>query len=105
MRRLVRNRLALFGLTVVVAFLLVAVLAPVIAPYAPREQDYSRVFEGPSRDHWFGTDQLGRDWFSWIVYGTRVSMTVGIFAQVVILLIAIPIGAIAGSSPGSPRRG
>jgi oligopeptide transport system permease protein len=88
------------GLIVVAVFLVVALLAPIIAPYSPRDQDYAHVFEGPSPAHWFGTDQLGRDWFSWTVHGARVSMTVGIFAQIVILLIAIPVGTIAGSAGG-----
>lgn len=100
LHRLVQNRPAVFGLVIVVILSLVAIFAPLIAPYSPRDQDYAHVFEGPSVRHWFGTDQLGRDWFSWMVYGARVSLSVGVFAQLLVLALAVPVGAIAGTFGG-----
>jgi oligopeptide transport system permease protein len=95
-KRLLENRLAVAGLTVIVFVVIVAVLAPVIAPYDPREQDLTNTFAPPSGEHLMGTDNLGRDWFSRLVYGARISMTVGFFAQAVILAIGVTIGALAG---------
>jgi oligopeptide transport system permease protein len=96
LHRLIRNRLALVGLAVVGFMLIVAVLAPLIAPYNPNAQDLTKTFLKPSRDHLMGTDNLGRDWFSRLIYGARLSMTVGFFAQAVILAIGVTIGTTAG---------
>ena len=94
--RLTRNRLALTGLVVVLFFAVVAIFAPLIAPYDPASQDLASTFERPGSSHLMGTDNLGRDWFSRIVYGARLSMTVGIFAQAIILTIGVTVGTIAG---------
>lgn len=95
-RRLMRNRLALVGLGVVFVFAIVAVFAPLLAPYDPNAQDFSATFAKPSGDHLAGTDNLGRDWFSRLIYGARLSLTIGFFAQLVILSIGVPLGLIAG---------
>jgi oligopeptide transport system permease protein len=95
-RRLVQNRLALAGLLVLALFAVVAVFAPLIAPYDPNAQDYSASLAKPSAEHLMGADTLGRDWFSRLIYGARLSMTVGFFAQAIILCIGVPIGLAAG---------
>ena len=96
LRRLAKNRLALAGLFVVAVVVLVAIFAPLIATHDPRAQDLRNTFAEADGDHLMGTDNLGRDWFSRLVYGARVSMTVGFFAQAVILTIGVTIGSVAG---------
>jgi ABC-type dipeptide/oligopeptide/nickel transport system permease subunit len=94
-RRFRRNKLAMVGLAILVVLVLVAVFAPAIAPYSITERT-SEFRQGPSADHWFGTDRIGRDVFSRVVYGARVSLKVGIAATAVSLVIGILAGAIAG---------
>jgi oligopeptide transport system permease protein len=96
LRRLLANRLAIVGLVVISFVVVVAVFAPLIAPFDPAEQDLTNTFAKPDREHLMGTDNLGRDWFSRLVYGARISMTVGFFAQAVILAIGMTIGVLAG---------
>ena len=99
-RRLVRNRMAVLGGAVVVALLLVALLADLIAPQAPTKQNYAAIFQAPGGKYLLGTDNLGRDQLSRLIYGARVAVTVGIFTQVVILAIGVPIGAVAALAGG-----
>jgi oligopeptide transport system permease protein len=96
LRRLVRNRLALAGGVVVLLILLVAIFAEALAPLPYTKTNFGRITEAPSRDHPFGTDQIGRDMLSRMIYGARVSMIVGLGAQVIIVLIGVPVGALAG---------
>src|SRR5262249_55924692 len=79
---------------------LLAIFADVLAPYPYTKTNFGRLNEGPSRDFPFGTDQLGRDVLSRIIYGARISMLVGLGAQVIIVLIGVPIGALAGFAGG-----
>ena len=95
-RRLTRNRPALAGLAVLGALLAAALLADVIAPYPYTLQDVDRAYQGPSPAHPFGTDQLGRDLLSRLLHGSRISLAVGVVTQLLILLIGVPIGALAG---------
>jgi oligopeptide transport system permease protein len=95
-RRLAKNKLAMAGLGVVVVLVLVAIFADVLAPYAYTKTNFGRLNEGPSRDYPFGTDQLGRDMLSRMIYGARVSMLVGLGAQIIVVLIGVPIGALSG---------
>ncbi len=95
-RRLLRNKLAVAGGLVVIALCLVAIFADVLAPYAYTKTNFGRLNEGPSLDYPFGTDQLGRDVLSRIIYGARISMLVGVGAQIIIVLIGVPIGALSG---------
>ncbi len=96
-RRLIRNRLALLGLIVVVSFILIALFAPIIAPYGESEVVDPGLIRHPPSWTWpMGLDQNGRDMFSRIVYGARVSLFVGVVAYIIVLLIAIPVGSIAG---------
>jgi ABC-type dipeptide/oligopeptide/nickel transport system permease subunit len=96
LRRLARNRLALAGGVVVILLCLLALLADVLAPYPYQKTNFGRLTEGPSRDHPLGTDHLGRDLLSRLIHGARISMLVGLGAQVIIVLIGVPIGAVAG---------
>jgi peptide/nickel transport system permease protein len=95
-RRFKRNRLALFGLAMIVLIILAALFAELITKYDPAQIDTSNRRQPPSGEHWFGTDQIGRDTFSRVIFGARVSLRVGIFAT----LIAVVIGVVAGSLAG-----
>jgi oligopeptide transport system permease protein len=95
-RRLVRNRLAMAGGIVIVALCLVAIFADVLAPRPYTKTNFGRLNEAPTRDYPLGTDQLGRDLLSRMIYGARVSMLVGLGAQVIVVLIGVPIGALSG---------
>jgi peptide/nickel transport system permease protein len=100
-RRLRRNRGALVGMTLVAFFVLVALFAPLIAPYSPTEGELSRITggrccPGPSGDFLFGVDQQGRDVLSRIIYGARFSLLIGVVSVLVGLSIGMVIGSIAG---------
>ena len=95
-RRLLRNRLAMLGLVVVVLLCLVAIFADLLAPYTYTKVNFGRLNEAPSRDYPLGTDQIGRDMLSRMIYGARVSMLVGLGAQIIVVLIGVPIGALSG---------
>jgi ABC-type dipeptide/oligopeptide/nickel transport system permease subunit len=95
-RQLAQSRLALFGLAVLAILLLVAAFAELVAPYSYATQNVSIARQGPSAAHWLGTDELGRDMLSRLIYGARVSLAVAIVAQLVIVLIGVPVGAAAG---------
>ena len=92
------------GLVFIVLLVLVAIFAPLIAPYSITER--SQAFRAsPSADHWFGTDAIGRDVFSRVVFGARVSLRIGILATVISLLIGVSLGAVAGFFGGWSRHG
>jgi ABC-type dipeptide/oligopeptide/nickel transport system permease subunit len=95
-RRLLRNRLALLGLIVVSVLCLLAIFADFLAPYSYTKTNFSRLNEPPSRDYPLGTDQIGRDLLSRMIYGARISMMVGLGAQVIIVLLGVPVGALSG---------
>jgi ABC-type dipeptide/oligopeptide/nickel transport system permease subunit len=96
LRRLVRNRLATAGGIVVILLCLVAIFADVLAPYPYTKTSFGNLNQAPSREHPLGTDQLGRDLLSRMIHGARVSMLVGLGAQVIIVLIGVPFGALSG---------
>jgi oligopeptide transport system permease protein len=95
-RRLLRNKLAVAGGVVVILLVLIALSADVIAPYSYTKTNFGRLNESPSRDYPLGTDNLGRDMLSRMIYGARVSMLVGLGAQVIVVLIGVPIGSLSG---------
>lgn len=95
-RRLRKNKLAAISMWFLVFLVLVAIFGPMISPYSYSQQDYSMVTKGPSWAHPMGTDQLGRDILARLMFGARVSLTVGIVVQLVILIVGVPLGAIAG---------
>jgi ABC-type dipeptide/oligopeptide/nickel transport system permease subunit len=94
-RRFRRNRLAMVGLVFIVLLLLAAIFAPLITPYSITDRSQS-FRASPSADHWFGTDAIGRDVYSRVVFGARVSLRIGILATAISLLIGVTLGAIAG---------
>ncbi len=98
--RLRRNKLAMIGGGFILLLTLLAVFAPLITPYRFDQQNYNAITQGPSAAHWLGTDELGRDVFSRLIYGARTSLAVGVFTQVIVLAIGLPIGAIAGYRGG-----
>ena len=93
--RLKKNKMAIASFFLLVIIALIAVFAPLIAPYDPYTQDLSRINEPPSSDHWFGTDDVGRDLFSRVVYGTRISMLVGVVCEAICVPIGVILGALA----------
>lgn len=95
-KRLVKNRLAMVGLIILALLVLVAIFAEVIAPYPYDKQDYSSVLQSPSLEHLMGTDEYGRDILSRVIYGSRISLYVGIISLAGGALIGCVLGSIAG---------
>ncbi len=94
MRRFSSNKLAMFMSAVLVLILLLAIFGPMLSPYTYKSQSRD-VRQGPSWSHWFGTDKLGRDIFVRVMYGTRISLSVGFITMLLVALIGITYGAIA----------
>jgi peptide/nickel transport system permease protein len=90
------NRLAIFGTAVIAVFILMAVFAPLIAPYDPLRQDLAAKFAPPSWAHPFGQDELGRDILSRIIYGARISLTAGLAAVAIATGVGTLIGVVSG---------
>ncbi|HSW57863.1 MAG TPA: ABC transporter permease [Dehalococcoidales bacterium] len=86
----------IFGMIVIVAFILVAIFAPIIAPYDPNEPFSGEPLMNPSLNHWLGTDAVGRDTLSRIIFGTRTSLQIGLIVVSVACLVGITLGTIAG---------
>jgi ABC-type dipeptide/oligopeptide/nickel transport system permease subunit len=101
-RRLRRNKLAVTGGLILIFLCVVALAAPLIAPYdydqTVRDPATQRTIknQAPSAEHWFGTDAQSRDEFSRVVYGARISLSVGLVSQLIIMAVGIPIGLVAG---------
>lgn len=91
-----RNRLALAGLIIIVFFILLAFMAPYIAPHDYKEQVLTDRLQAPSAEHWFGTDDLGRDVFSRVLHGARISLWVGFFSVIGSIIAGALLGLIAG---------
>ncbi len=98
--RLRRNPVAFAAGLLLVALVLIAVFAPVVAPYGYDAQNYGALTQSPGRAHWLGTDDLGRDILSRLIFGARISLAVGFVVQGVILLIGVPAGLIAAHYGG-----
>lgn len=94
MRRFMRNKLAMFMLALLIVIILAAIFGPILSPYTYKGQS-ADVRQGPSFAHPFGTDKLGRDIFVRVMYGTRISLLVGVVTMVLVCLIGITYGAIA----------
>lgn len=90
--RLTRNRAAMGGLAFILLLLLLALLADWLMPYAYDQVDFAAITQPPSREHILGTDSLGRDVLSRLIYGARVSLSVSVIAQLAIVIIGVPIG-------------
>ncbi|RYL95142.1 ABC transporter permease [Sporolactobacillus sp. THM7-4] len=94
--KILKHKLALMGGIFVAVLILLAVFAPLIAPYSPIRQSYAEALKPPSSAHWFGTDTLGRDLFSRIIFGAQVSLKAGLISVGLALLIGVPLGMISG---------
>jgi peptide/nickel transport system permease protein len=94
--RLVRRRGAMLGLAIVLAFVLIAVLAPVIAPQDPLQTSWSAVRKAPSAQYLFGTDDIGRDVLSRVIWGARASLLAGLVSVCIAMALGVPIGLLAG---------
>jgi peptide/nickel transport system permease protein len=100
LRRLLETRLAGTGLAITAIVLLCALAAPLLAPYDPNEQDYLAITDQPSLAHPLGTDDLGRDLLSRMIYGSRVSLEVGLIAVGIAVSVGVSLGIVAGYSGG-----
>lgn len=96
MRELSKNRLALLSLIFLGLVAVVALLAGVLAPYPFAKQDLTATLQAPSKAHLLGTDELGRDVFSRLVYGARISLTVAVLVELVVVAIGVSVGLVAG---------
>ncbi|MFD8282940.1 ABC transporter permease [Streptomyces solisilvae] len=96
LRLLTRNKLALTGAVAAAVLVLIAVFAPLIAPYDPARPDFAAALQQPGSAHWLGTDDLGRDQLSRVVYGVRASLQIGLLAVALAFAAGVPLGLIAG---------
>ena len=99
-RHFKKNRLGVGGLVIIVIVFLIAILVPFLSPYDPGKTDVSLKLKPPSFQHYLGTDQLGRDVFSRMLYGSQISLSVGFVAVGISILIGILVGAMAGYKGG-----
>lgn len=99
-RRFARNKPAVVAFCFIVFQIVLAIAAPYLAPYNPYQGDFLATWETPGYVHWLGTDDLGRDVLSRLLYGARISISVGILSQLAIALVGVPVGAIAGLKGG-----
>lgn len=99
-RRFKKNRVALLGGIFLVIFIFLAVFAPFLTPYDPTRADFLRRNQAPSSEHWLGTDEMGRDVLTRTLYGGRISLTVGLVAVSIMMIIALILGSIAGYAGG-----
>ena len=101
LQRLLQRPAAALGLVVIVAFVVIALCAPWIAPYDPIATSFATVRKAPSAAHWFGTDEIGRDVLSRVVFGARASLLAGVVSVLISLSIGVPAGLIAGYAGGT----
>ena len=95
-----RRPLAVLGLFIVVVMLLVAIFAPQLAPYDPTKPDFMAILQAPSSQYLLGTDEVGRDLLSRLIYGARASIQAGLFAVLIAVIIGVPLGLISGYMRG-----
>jgi peptide/nickel transport system permease protein len=103
-RRLIKGKLAVTGLAIFIGIIVVSALAQWISPYDPNATNTSELIKAPSVAHWMGTDELGRDVFSRIIYGTRISLVVGVIAVTLAMALGSLLGLIAGYWRGAADR-
>ncbi len=96
LRRFTRHRPAMLGLAIVCVFVIAGIFAPALAPYDPDKANFMLARQGPSAEHWLGNDEIGRDMFSRLLYGARLSLLVGLIPVSIGLLIGVPLGLLAG---------
>ncbi len=95
-KRFYKNKLAVIGAIVIIIEIFIALFAPFIAPLDPKEPDYINLLKSPNKNNLLGTDDLGRDVLSRVIYGSRISLSAGLIAVTIALLIGVPIGLISG---------
>ena len=95
-RRFFRKKLAVVGLVMVAVVLFAAAAAPLLATHPPKTQNLANTLQRPSAEHWFGTDELGRDQFSRVLYGSRIAVTVGLASIMLALVIGVVLGSVSG---------
>lgn len=94
--KFLRNGLGVIGAVIILGLIVVAIFAPLIAPFDPNAQDYNKILMSPNGEHLFGTDDLGRDIFSRVVYGARISIQAALISVGIAMLIGVPIGLLSG---------
>src|SRR5256885_12937096 len=99
-RRLLKRRGAVAGLVVIAAFVVLALFAPLVVPFDPIATSWSAVRKAPSAQHWFGTDDLGRDIFARVIFGARASLMAGAISVAIALSIGVPPRLLAGYRGG-----
>lgn len=95
-RKLTRNKLAMFGVAVLLLVILTAIFYPLITPYPYDQTDFMAAYQGPSAQHWLGTDELGRDLLSRILYGAQITIIVGVAAVAIAMVLGVALGLVAG---------
>lgn len=95
-RRLKKNHMAMAGLVIIIVMLLAAIFGPLISKYSYSAQDYTNTYGLPTAQHWFGTDNLGRDLFVRVLYGARISLAIGFFASIINLTLGVFYGGLSG---------
>lgn len=100
LRKLAHRKAAMVALVVLVIIALLAIFAPLVAPHDPIKQGWANVRKPPSAAFWFGTDEVGRDLFSRIIYGARASLSAGVVSVTIALLLGVPLGLLAGYRGG-----
>lgn len=104
-RKLIKNKLAMLGLVIIVLLVGMAIVGPSMVPYSYSDQSLLTKNQEISSEHWFGTDELGRDMFARTWYGARISLTIGVVAALIDLAIGVTVGGIAGYMAGRGKRG
>lgn len=95
-RRLIKRKGAVIGLVIIAVFVLLAIFAPLLAPHDPIQQSWTTIRKPPSLQHWFGTDESGRDLFSRVIFGARASLLAGVVSILIALGLGVPLGLLAG---------
>lgn len=95
-RRLKKHKLAMVGLVIIIILSVLAIFGPMLSPYSYSDQDLANANQPPSAEHWFGTDNLGRDLFTRVLYGARISLAIGLVTSIISFGIGVTYGAISG---------
>ena len=98
LRKLMANRLAMLGVAIFTTILLASIFAPLLTSHDPLKIDLRAMLQAPSAEHWFGTDQLGRDVYSRVIYGSRISLLVGFSVAVLLAIVEVSTRIYASSS-------
>ncbi|USG64184.1 ABC transporter permease [Brevibacillus ruminantium] len=105
LRKLIKNKLAMLGFAIIVGLILMAIIGPHLVPYSASDQSLLTKNKPLSAEHWFGTDELGRDMFARTWAGARISLTIGVVAALIDLVVGVTVGGISGYMAGRGKRG